>query len=74
MTSIVTEPFTTQFQLLTTLRKRPFENIIGKGENADNPSQCRLVKSLINTLSNYKIPDQSKMKALANNNSYEQSP
>ena len=30
----VREHFTTQFKLLTTLRKKPFENIEGKGENA----------------------------------------
>ena len=30
------EPFTTQSQLSTTLRKRPFENFTGKGENAGN--------------------------------------
>ena len=30
------ELFTTQFQLLTTLRKKPFENIVGKGENVGN--------------------------------------
>ena len=29
-----TEPFTTQSILLTTLRKKPSENIVGKGENA----------------------------------------
>ena len=39
--------FTTQSQLLTTLRKKPDENIMGKGENADNQhfllfSQCFL--------------------------------
>ena len=28
--------FTTQSRLLTTLRKKPFENIVGKGENAGN--------------------------------------
>ena len=28
--------FTTQRRLLTTLRKRPFENIVGKEENAGN--------------------------------------
>ena len=28
--------FTTQSQLLTTLRKKPFENMMGKGENAGN--------------------------------------
>ena len=30
------ELFTIQFPLLTPMRKRPFENIVGKGENADN--------------------------------------
>ena len=29
-------PFTTQSRLLTTLQKRPIENILGKGENAGN--------------------------------------
>ena len=28
--------FTTQSRLLTTLTQRPFENIMGKGENAGN--------------------------------------
>ena len=28
--------FTTQFRFLTTLKKEPFENIMGKGENAGN--------------------------------------
>ena len=28
------ELFTTQSRLLTTLKKKPFENIVGKGENA----------------------------------------
>ena len=28
--------FTTQCLLLTTLRKKPYENIVGKGENAGN--------------------------------------
>ena len=27
-------PFTAQCQLLTTMRKKPFVNIVGKGENA----------------------------------------
>ena len=31
-----TEPFTTQSRLLMTLGKKPFENIVGKGENAGN--------------------------------------
>ena len=30
------QPFTTQSRFLTTLRKTPFENIVGKGENAGN--------------------------------------
>ena len=30
--------FTTQSRLSTTLRKNPFENIVGKGENAGNHS------------------------------------
>ena len=30
------ELFTTLFQLLMTLRKEAFENILGKGENAGN--------------------------------------
>ena len=34
--SIMPQPFTTQSRLLTTLTKRPFENITGKGENAGN--------------------------------------
>ena len=39
--------FTTQFQHLTTLYRKPFENIVGKGENAGNQhfllfSQCFL--------------------------------
>ena len=29
-------PFTTQSRLLTTLKKKPFENNVGKGENAGN--------------------------------------
>ena len=33
---VKTLPFTTQSGLLTTLYKRPFEKIVGKGENADN--------------------------------------
>ena len=28
--------FTTQSKLLLTLRKKPYENIVGKGENAGN--------------------------------------
>ena len=32
--SAFTKLFTTQSQILMTLRKRPFENIVGKGENA----------------------------------------
>ena len=30
------ELFTTQSQVLTTLKKKPFESIEGKGENAGN--------------------------------------
>ena len=30
------QPFTTQSRLLTTLKKKPFANIVGKGENAGN--------------------------------------
>ena len=30
------KPFTTQSRLLTTLKKKPFENDVGKGENAGN--------------------------------------
>ena len=30
------KPFTTQSRLLTTLRKEPFENLVGNGENAGN--------------------------------------
>ena len=33
---IVSFIFTKQSQLLTTLRKKPIENIVGKGENAGN--------------------------------------
>ena len=29
-------PFTTQSRLLTNLKKKPFENIVGRGENAGN--------------------------------------
>ena len=29
-------PFTTQSRLLSTLEKKPFENTVGKGENAGN--------------------------------------
>ena len=32
----VIQPFTTQYQLLMTLKNEPFENIVGKGENAGN--------------------------------------
>ena len=32
----VVQPFTAQSRLITTLRKKPFENIVGKGENAGN--------------------------------------
>ena len=32
---LVSYVFTTLSQLLTTLKKKPFENIVGKGENAD---------------------------------------
>ena len=32
----VIQPFTTQSRLLTTLKNEPFENIVGKGENAGN--------------------------------------
>ena len=34
--SYISYPFTTQSRLLTTLRKKPFENIVGKRENACN--------------------------------------
>ena len=34
---IMGEPLTTQSRLLTTLKNYPFENIVGKGENAGNP-------------------------------------
>ena len=34
--SILTPFFTAQSRLLTTLGKKPFENIVGKGENAGN--------------------------------------
>ena len=30
--------FTTQSRLLTTLKEKAFENIVGKGENAGNPN------------------------------------
>ena len=30
------KPFTTQFRLLTALSRKPFENIVEKGENAGN--------------------------------------
>ena len=30
------EIFTTQFRLSTTLKKKPFDTIVGKGENAGN--------------------------------------
>ena len=30
------QPFTTQSQLSTTLKKKPFENIMGEGENTDD--------------------------------------
>ena len=30
----------TQSQLLTTFRKKPFKNIVGKGENASNQHFC----------------------------------
>ena len=33
---IKSQPITTQSQLLMTLRKEAFENIVGKGENAGN--------------------------------------
>ena len=32
----LSEPFTRQLRLLMTLNQRPFENIVGKGENAGN--------------------------------------
>ena len=28
----------TQFRILTTMRKKPFENIVGKGKNAGKPT------------------------------------
>ena len=34
----MTEPFTTLSRLLTTPKKKPFENIVGKGENAGSPA------------------------------------
>ena len=34
--TVKAELFTTQSRLLTTPRKKPFENIVEKGENADN--------------------------------------
>ena len=33
---ITKKPFTTQSRLLTPLKKKAFENIVGKGENAGN--------------------------------------
>ena len=35
-TGLIDLLFTAQSRLLTTLRKKPFENIVGKGENAGN--------------------------------------
>ena len=32
----VSQLFTTQSRLFTTLKKKPFENIVGKGENSSN--------------------------------------
>ena len=37
-------PFTTQSGLLTTLRKKPYENIVGKGENAGYQYSQKRVK------------------------------
>ena len=45
--------FTTQSQLLMTLRKMPFENIVGKGENAGN--QHFLLFTMFSTLSRTKM-------------------
>ena len=36
LTSIAPSLFTTQSRPLTTLKKKPFENIVEKGENAGN--------------------------------------
>ena len=33
---LIPKPFPIETRLLTTLRKKPFENIVGKGENAGN--------------------------------------
>ena len=40
---------TTQSQLLMTLGKKPFENIVGKGENAGNSPQRMFGKKVIQT-------------------------
>ena len=45
------EPFTTQFQLLTMVKKRPFENIVGrKAENAENQHFLRVPQSFLSFL------------------------
>ena len=38
--------FTTQSQLLTTLYKKPLQNIVGKGENAGNQPLLLFLESL----------------------------
>ena len=45
--SVNSESFTTQSQLLTTLRKKAFENILGKGENAGNQHFLLLPKCFL---------------------------
>ena len=55
--------FTTQAPILTTLRKRPFENIVGKGDNAHNqnfllfpsPDNGR-INGPVNNLCNFSHP------------------
>ena len=45
--------FTTQSLLLTTLKKKPFENIIGKGENASNAFSTFPIMFSTNPKNNY---------------------
>ena len=66
-------PFTTKSRLLTALRDRSFENIVGKGENANNenfssfPSVLNSLHIKFQALTLYKrqILDSSKLKMFA---------
>ena len=51
-TGITTLPFSTQSRLIATLRKKPFENFLGKGEHAGNHNVFYTIKDKIHYFNN----------------------